>query len=219
MHPGVDTARFVPARPNSQVRERLGWSGRRVILTVGALQKRKGQDLLIRAMPTIRARCPDVLYSIAGAGLERSYLDKLVAESHVEDLVQFRGAPNEDELVECYQQCDLFVLANRRVGWDVEGFGIVLLEAQACGKPVVAGRSGGTPDTLSIDLTGHLVDGESVSEVADVVIGLLSDPVVARTMGERARQWVVQNFDWTGVARLAEAAFRVRTSTGSGASE
>ena len=124
------------------MRARLEWTGRRVVLTVGALQKRKGQDMMIRALPAIRQRCPDVLYAIVGEGWERPYLESLVAELSVADLVQFRATPADDELIECYQQCDLFALPNRQVGWDFEGFGIVLLEAQACGKPVVTGQSG-----------------------------------------------------------------------------
>jgi phosphatidyl-myo-inositol dimannoside synthase len=124
MHPGVDTSKFTPAPASAAVRQRLGWTGRRVILTVGALQKRKGQDMLIRALPAIRARCPDVLYAIAGEGWERPYLEQLVAEHGVGDVVQFRGVPADAELVECYQQCDLFALPNRQVGWDFEGFGM-----------------------------------------------------------------------------------------------
>ena len=144
MHPGVDTTHFTPGAAAWRPAATWGWGSRRVILTVGALQKRKGQqaDTPIRALPAIRQRCPDVLYSIAGEGWERPLLENLVAGCGVADLVQFRGMPGDAELVACYQQCDLFALPNRQVGWDFEGFGIVLLEAQACGKPVIAGRSG-----------------------------------------------------------------------------
>jgi phosphatidylinositol alpha-1,6-mannosyltransferase len=131
MHPGVDTTHFVPAARTMEARGYLGWGSRHVILTVGALQKRKGQDMLIRALPAIRQRCPNVLYAIAGEGWERPMLEHLIAESDVADLVQFRGMPADAELVACYQQCDLFALPNRQVGWDFEGFGIVLLEAQS----------------------------------------------------------------------------------------
>ena len=160
MHPGVDTGRFAPAPPADDVRLRLGWAGRRVVLTVGALQKRKGQDMLIRALPRIREACPNVLYAMVGEGWEQEYLERLVDEQGVRDLVQFRGAPNDSELVECYQQCDVFALPGRQVGWDVEGFGIVLLEAQACGKPALAGVSGGASETLIAGVTGELVDGD-----------------------------------------------------------
>jgi phosphatidylinositol alpha-1,6-mannosyltransferase len=207
LHPGVDTTRFVPAEPRADLRARLGWSGRRVILTVGALQKRKGQDMLIRALPAIRAKCPDVLYCIVGEGWERPYLDELVAAHGVADAVQFRPIPEDDELVACYQQCDLFALPNRQVGWDFEGFGIVLLEAQASGKPVVAGRSGGTAETLDPDVTGRLVDCESPEQLASAVAALLDDPGRRAVMGARAREWVVSRFDRSVLSDQARRLF------------
>jgi phosphatidylinositol alpha-1,6-mannosyltransferase len=207
LHPGVDTTRFVPAESRPDVRARLGWAGRRVILTAGALQKRKGQDMLIRALPAIRARCPDVLYCIVGEGWERAYLDQLVAEHGVANAVQFRPTPDDEELVECYQQCDLFALPNRQVGWDFEGFGIVLLEAQASGKPVIAGASGGTVETFTADVTGRLVNCESPDQLATAVCALLDDPKQRSKMGENARQWVVSRFDWSVLSAEAGRLF------------
>jgi phosphatidylinositol alpha-1,6-mannosyltransferase len=208
IHPGVDTATFVPAAPNATVRGRLGWTDRRVILTVGALQKRKGQDMLIRALPAIRARVANVLYAIAGEGWERAYLESLAREHGVHDIVQFRGALPFAELVECYQQCDVFALPNRQVGWDFEGFGIVLLEAQACGKAVVAGRSGGTAETMQAGVTGELVDCEAPEALAETVARLLNAPERLAAMGMQARNWAVEHFDWTLLAREAERRLR-----------
>jgi phosphatidylinositol alpha-1,6-mannosyltransferase len=170
------------------------------VLTVGALQKRKGQDMFIRALPAIRQRCPTVLYSMIGEGWEREYLDGLVREFDVADAVQFRGAADDAELVQCYQQCDLFALPNRRVGWDFEGFGIALIEAQACGKPVIAGLSGGTAETMKHAETGTLVACETPQALAEVVSAFLADPARRAAMGERARHWAVSNFDWNVVA-------------------
>jgi phosphatidylinositol alpha-1,6-mannosyltransferase len=208
IHPGVDATTFVPASQDANVRRRLGWTDRRVILTVGALQKRKGQDMLIRALPAIRELVPNVLYAIAGEGWERAYLEALAREHGVDDIVQFRGAPPFAELVECYQQCDLFALPNRQVGWDFEGFGIVLLEAQACGKAVVAGRSGGTAETMQPGVTGELVDCEAPDALARTVVTLLNAPDRLAAMGVRAREWTVARFDWTVLAREAEARLR-----------
>ena len=205
MHPGVDTVRFAPAPPAGAVRSRLGWSNRRVILTVGALQKRKGQDMLIRALPRIREACPNVLYSMVGEGWEREYLEALVHEQGVRDLVQFRGVPNDTELVECYQQCDLFALPSRQVGWDVEGFGIVLLEAQACGKPVIAGASGGTVDALQPGSTGELVNCDGPGELAEAVVNLLCDVPRLASMADSAREFAVTRFDWPVLAAQAAA--------------
>jgi phosphatidylinositol alpha-1,6-mannosyltransferase len=204
IHPGVDTTRFTPAPSSAATRARLGWTDRRVVLTVGALQKRKGQDMLIRALPAIRARVTNVLYAIAGEGWERAYLENLAREHGVDDVVQFRGAPAFAELVECYQQCDLFALPNRQVGWDFEGFGIVLLEAQACGRPVIAGRSGGTAETMELGATGELVDCQTPDALAEAVIRLLETPDRLAAMGKRAREWTVARFDWAVLAREAE---------------
>lgn len=207
MHPGVDTAKFVPAATDAGVRRRLGWTGRRVILTVGALQKRKGQDMMIRALTAIRSRCPDVLYAIAGEGWERSYLESLAQSCGVSDAVQFRGAPAETELIESYQQCDVFALPNRQVGWDFEGFGIVLLEAQACGRPVITGRSGGTAETMQPGRTGEVVSCETPEELAAVTANLLDDPTRRSALGTNARQWVCDHFDWDVLSRNSRALF------------
>lgn len=206
MHPGVDTRTFAPAVADPEVRRRLGWDERRVVLTVGTLQKRKGQDMMIRALPMIRARCPDVLYSLIGNGRERDYLEALVDEYGVRDLVQFRGAPADGELVECYQQCDLFALPNRQVGWDLEGFGIVLIEAQACGKPVIAGASGGAPETVRPGITGEVLSGDSPETLGHMVAALLDDPRRRLTMGAEARRWA-ERFDWNVLCRQAQVIF------------
>ncbi len=209
MHPGVDTARFVPGTPDSAARARLGWAGRRVILTVGTLQKRKGQDTMIRALPQIREGCPDVLYAIAGDGPDRGYLEALVAELGVGAAVRFVGAPREDELVTLYQQCDLFALPNRRIGWDLEGFGIVVLEAQACGKPVVVGRSGGTPETVQPHITGEVVSCETPEPLVEPITRLLTSPDQAERMGRAGRQWAIDHFDWNVLAANARRHFHL----------
>jgi len=207
MHPGVDTTRFVPSSADTGARQRLGWLDRTVILTVGALQKRKGQDMMIRALPALRARVPDVLYSIVGEGWERAYLERLADELGVRDRVQFRGVPTDAELVTCYQQCDLFALPNRQVGWDIEGFGIVLLEAQSCGKPVITGLSGGTSEAIGPDETGVVVPCETVEPLVNAVCDMLEHPDRAVQMGARGRDRAVTQFDWRVLSRQAQALF------------
>jgi phosphatidylinositol alpha-1,6-mannosyltransferase len=207
MHPGVDTSRFIPSPPDVEVRQRLDWLDRRVILTVGALQKRKGQDMMIRALPAIRARVPDVLYSIVGEGWERPYLDALAADLDVSESVQFRGVPGDAELVACYQQCDVFALPNRQVGWDLEGFGMVLLEAQACGKPVITGDSGGTSEAMTHGETGVVVSCETVEPIVDAVCGILETPERGAQMGRRGRDRAVTQFDWQVLGHQADALF------------
>jgi phosphatidylinositol alpha-1,6-mannosyltransferase len=115
--------------------------------------------------------------------------------------------PADEELVTCYQQCDLFALPNRQVGWDIEGFGIVLLEAQACGKPVVTGSSGGTSEAIGPDETGVVVPCETVEPLVDAVCELLEHPDRAARMGARGRDRAVTQFDWRVLSRQAQALF------------
>lgn len=207
IQPGVDARKFVPAPPDEQFRTQMGWTDRRVILTVGRLQKRKGHDTVIRALPAVRAQVPDVRYAIIGTGEEDASLRALAAGCGVADAVQFLGGVSDDVMTKCYQQCDLFVLANRTVGADIEGFGMVLLEAQACGKAVVAGDSGGTGETMSVPDTGRIVNCDGPEKVVGVLTELLNDPAELAAMGVRGRAWVEGRFDWPMVAAHAAAVF------------
>jgi phosphatidylinositol alpha-1,6-mannosyltransferase len=204
LYPGVDTRRFVLGDGGPGARRQLGWQHRSVVLTVGRLQKRKGHDQMIRALPRIREAVPDVLYAVLGDGEERAALHDLVAREKLGDHVQFLGEVDDEQLVQCYQSCDVFVLPNRQVGNDIEGFGMVLLEAQACGKPVVAGASGGTAETMRIPETGRVVPCDGPEQLAAAVTELLTDPEQRRRMGAAARQWVAENFDWEALTRQAE---------------
>jgi len=206
VHPGVDTSYFHPAPRDSIVRERLGWRDRTVILTVGRLQRRKGQDMLIRALPSIRDEVPNVLYAIDGSGEERRSLAELVEDLDVKPQVQFVDDASDRVLLDCYQQCDLFALPNREVNGDIEGFGMVLIEAQACGKPVIAGRSGGTAETLIPGVTGELVHCGEPALIADALLSLLRDSARLEAMGAAARRWVVEHFDWSVAAIRARQA-------------
>jgi phosphatidylinositol alpha-1,6-mannosyltransferase len=203
LSPGVDTRVFVPAPPDPDVRRRLGWGARRVVLTVGAMQARKGQDMMLRALPRLLTLFPDLLYVQVGEGWERPRLEQLVDELGLTDAVQFRGARDDQDLVRCYQQCDLFALPNRQVGWDFEGFGIVLLEAQASGKPVLAGASGGTSEAMQVPDTGVILDCTTPGSLAEGVARLLADRPRLAQMGARARAWAVERFDWS--VMVAEA--------------
>jgi phosphatidylinositol alpha-1,6-mannosyltransferase len=207
LHPGVDTSRFQPAPPSQDVRTRLGWGDRPVVLTVGRLQARKGHDCLIRSLQAVKQRVPNVLYAIVGDGEQRAELDALVTSEGLADHVVFHGELRDEDLIDCYQQCDLFALPNRQVGKDFEGFGMVLLEAQACGRPVIAGTSGGTAETMSIPATGRLVCCDAPQPLADALIDLLRDSERLNQMGQAARRWVVENFDWDSLSLRAMEIF------------
>jgi phosphatidylinositol alpha-1,6-mannosyltransferase len=189
------------------VRARLGWGERRVVLTVGRLQKSKGQDMLVRALPALRRAVPDVLYAVLGDGEERAALEQLVDREGVRQSVQFLGEADDATLVRCYQQCDLFALPNRQVGVDIEGFGMVLLEAQACGRPVLAGASGGTAETMRVPQTGRVVPCDGPEELARTLTELLRQPDLLERMGAAGRAWVVERFDWAALTRQAERLF------------
>jgi phosphatidylinositol alpha-1,6-mannosyltransferase len=212
VNPGVDTEQFVPAPRDPAVREQLGWGDRRVILTVGRLQKRKGHDTMIRALQMIREQIPDALYAIVGDGEERQSLESLVRELGLSDHVRFMGEIVDRALIQCYQQCDLFVLPNRQVGQDIEGFGMVLVEAQACGKPVIAGASGGTAETMKIPDTGQVVDCTKPDELSAAIVQRLADRQQMDRMGECARNWAVSSFDWWSIANQASQLFEARSA-------
>ncbi len=207
LHPGVDCGYFQPAAPDSEVRKRLGWNERRVVLTVGRLQRRKGQDTMIEVVARLRARFPDLLYAIIGDGADRAYLADLVARLGVGDCVQFMGEIQDAELLHCYQQCDVFALANRTIGKDVEGFGMVLLEAQACGRPVLAGTSGGTAETLRPNESGTVVSCDRADEPAAALAELLTDRDRLDRMGRAGRAWVAGKFDWPILAAETQQVF------------
>jgi phosphatidylinositol alpha-1,6-mannosyltransferase len=168
--------------------------------------------MLIRALPAVRERIGDVLYAVVGDGEEQPTLRRLVEEHGLRDHVRFLGEVADEQLVRCYQQCDLFVLPNRQEGSDIEGFGMVLLEAQACGRPVVAGDSGGTAETMRVGETGWVVACGGPDELGRLLPELLARPDERARMGEAGRRWVVERFDWEALARRAQDIFESRTS-------
>jgi len=203
LHPGVDVQEFTPTTDSGALRRKLGWQGRRVLLTVGRLQARKGHDHLIRALPAIREQIPEVHYAIAGEGEERPRLESLVNRLDLQRHVQWLGELTDQELVESYQACDLFVLPNREIDGDIEGFGMVLLEAQSCGKPVIAGDSGGTAETMHIPHTGKVIDCTNPDTIAAETASWLRDEPLLIEKGRAARSWVTDRFAWPTLSRRA----------------
>lgn len=207
MHPGIDTTRFSPAKCRSDLRDSLGWCGRKVILTVSRLEQRKGHSRLIESLPAVLESEPSTLYVIVGDGGERSRLEGKVERLGLQDAVQFRGECDDDEALNCYRGCDLFCLPNRTVGSSIEGFGIVLLEAQACGSPVIAGDSGGTRETMLVGTTGLIVDCTTTEPLTKALIDLLGDDALRMQMGQAARQYMRDQFDWDARSRMARSVF------------
>lgn len=204
LHPGCDVQAFQPREPRSELRERLLGTGQRgpVVLSVGNLVARKGQDMVIRALPGMRERAGDVRYLIVGDGPYRGELERLATVLGVREHVTFAGRVPNSELPDIYTLCDVFALPSReRLGsCDVEGFGIVLLEAGACGKPTIAGRSGGIADAVVDGETGFLVEPRDPACIADAIGRLIAHPQLASRFGEQGRARVVRDFSWDAVA-------------------
>ncbi|MFF5312502.1 glycosyltransferase family 4 protein [Streptomyces massasporeus] len=196
--PGVDEKTFHPGSGGDEVRARLGLTDRPVVVCVSRLVRRKGQDTLIRALPRILAAEPDTVLLIVGGGPYEKDLRRLAHERGVASAVRFTGAVPWSELPAHYGAGDVFAMPcrTRRGGLDVEGLGIVYLEASATGLPVVAGDSGGAPDAVLDGETGWVVKGGSPEEAADRITVLLGDAELRRRMGERGREWVEEKWRW-----------------------
>ncbi|KIF70256.1 GDP-mannose-dependent alpha-(1-6)-phosphatidylinositol monomannoside mannosyltransferase [Streptomyces sp. AcH 505] len=195
--PGVDEKTFHPGSGGAAVREQLGLTSRPVVVCVSRLVPRKGQDTLIRAMPTILASVPDAVLLIVGGGPYEKSLRSLARTTGVAESVRFTGPVPWPSLPAHYGAGDVFAMPcrTRRGGLDVEGLGIVYLEASATGLPVVAGDSGGAPDAVLDGETGWVVRG-GAPETAERVVTLLGDAELRRRMGERGRRWVEERWRW-----------------------
>jgi phosphatidyl-myo-inositol dimannoside synthase len=148
-----------------------------------------------------------VLYAIVGDGEERGRLEQLTAELALQNYVKFHGEVQDDDLVSLYQQCDVFAMPNRDVDGDFEGFGIVFLEAQACGKPAVVGDSGGASEAVNAPHSGRIIRQGTLSGLAETLIELLCDDELRRCMGQAGREWVEANFSWDILVKEAAKLF------------
>ncbi|THA26819.1 glycosyltransferase family 1 protein [Streptomyces sp. RKND-216] len=196
--PGVDEKTFHPDSGGDAVRERLGLAGRPVVVCVSRLVPRKGQDTLIAAMPRVLAAQPDAVLLVVGGGPYRADLEQQAARLGVRASVHFTGAVPWEDLPAHFGAGDVFAMPcrTRRGGLDVEGLGIVYLEASATGLPVVAGDSGGAPDAVRDGETGWVVRGGSPDETADRLVTLLADPALRTRMGTAGRAWVESHWRW-----------------------
>jgi phosphatidyl-myo-inositol dimannoside synthase len=197
LYPGADVDAFHPDLPFEDIREAHGLAGRPLVVCVSRLVPRKGQDVLIRAMGQVRDRVPDAALLIVGGGPYRKALEALAADSSP-GAVAFAGEVPERDLPRYYRAGDVFAMPcrTRRAGLEVEGWGNVFIEAAACGRPVIAGDSGGAREALVDGVTGLLVDGANLRAVADAVASLLEDPERARGMGAAGRARVERHYAW-----------------------
>jgi len=198
---GVDADTYHPAVDGSQVRERHGLGSSPVCVCISRLVPRKGQDRLIQAWPQVVARIPEARLLLVGGGPYERRLRRLAAASPVANRIHLAGEVAWEELPAHYAAGDVFAMPcrTRWLGLDLEALGVVFLEASAAGLPVVAGRSGGAPETVVEGLTGTAVDGRRPGPVAGAVAGLLADPARARAMGAAGRRRVEDEFSWPAV--------------------
>jgi phosphatidylinositol alpha-1,6-mannosyltransferase len=202
LYPGADIHAFHPDLPFEDLRERHGLEGRPSVVCVSRLVPRKGQDVLIRAMPEIRRKVPDAALLIVGEGPYRTRLRALAARAPAGSVV-FAGQVSERDLPRYYRAGDVFAMPcrTRAGGLEVEGWGNVFIEAAACGRPVVVGDSGGARESLVPGETGLLVDGSDVGAVAEAVGSLLAHPGRAQAMGRAGRERVERAFTWERAGR------------------
>jgi phosphatidyl-myo-inositol dimannoside synthase len=204
----VDPMTFRPGAGGLQIRRDLGIpADRPVVVCVSRMVPRKGQDLLTKAWPAVRSQSGcDPLLMLVGDGPYRSTLDRLVRQAGVTDSVLFTGPVSWAELPAYYDAANVFAMPcrTRRVGLDVEGLGIVYLEASATGLPVIGGDSGGAPDAILDGETGYVIPGRSEQTLTDKLVQLLADPAGAAAMGDKGQAWVDREWTWNLVAERLE---------------
>jgi phosphatidylinositol alpha-1,6-mannosyltransferase len=204
VHPGTDAVRFRrDEQGRTRWRERLGLQDRQVLLTVGRLEPRKGIDVVLRSLPALTERFPDVTYVVAGSGADAGRLSQVARDAGVSDRVCFVGEFDDAELPALYSAADVFVLPAReeRERNQIEGFGIVYCEAAAAALPVVAGASGGVADAVRAGETALLVPPTDVDAVTAALDTLLRDADLRARMGEAGRRSVEEYFNWPRAAR------------------
>ena len=195
--PGIDTEHFRPLDVR-ELREKYGIADRATIVSVGRLVHRKGQDRLVEAMPLVLKEIPEAHLVFIGEGPHRKKLDELVKKLKLENHVTFIGRIQYSDLPRHISLGDIFAMPSRSrlFGLEVEGLGIVYLEASACGLPVVGGNSGGAPDAVKEGITGFVVDGNDLPEIADRIITLLKDDELRNQMGNAGRSWAMEEWQW-----------------------
>ena len=201
INPGVDVERFRPGLPCDDLKQQIGLSaGEKLILSVGRLSRRKGFDMVVRSMPQLVSQGISVRYALIGIGEDHDYLTNLARELSVSDRVHLLGHVSQDDLPRWYNACDVFAMPNREIEGDTEGFGMVFIEAAACGKPALAGNAGGAGSAVVQGETGVLVDGREDGQVAESLRRILAENVLAQRLGQQGFLRIQERFSWEKVA-------------------
>lgn len=194
--PGIDIEHFSPKGVSEQLLAKHKLTGKRVIISVGRLVHRKGQDQLIKALPEVLKKFPETVLLLVGDGPIRKMLENSATQLGVRNNVVFVGRVSYQLLPEYLNLAEIFAMPvrSRFFGLEVEGLGIVYLEASACGLPVIAGDSGGAADAVVKNITGLIVGGVKSDEISEAICKLLAEPVLAKQMGQSGRDWVSENW-------------------------
>lgn len=202
IYPGVDVARFRRGLPYDDLKANIGLApGQKLILSVGRLSRRKGFDMVISNLPELIRQGLDVHYALIGIGEDWSYLSDLARELGVSERVHMLGHVSPEDLPRWYNACDVFVMPNREINGDTEGFGMVFIEAAACGRSAIAGSAGGTGAAVREGETGFRVDGTNAREIIGRLQQMLMNPALAQELGENAHHRAVAEFSWEKVAQ------------------
>jgi len=201
--PGTSPEKYYPQEAPDWFKEKIGLKDKKILLSVSRLIERKGHDAVIKSLPSLLSKFPDLVYLIVGKGPMRGHLEQLANGLGLNSQVRFLGHVTEEELLHLYNSCDIFVMPSREIEekGDVEGFGIVYLEANACGKPVIGGRSGGCGEAIIDGETGILVDPLDVEGISQAIDKFLSDKKLAKRLGENGRQRVLKELNWNNYVK------------------
>ena len=201
INPGVELYAFDDAIAAGQAyRQKRGWNEKVIVLTLARMDPRKNQSMVLRAVAAMKDRHPNLVYVVAGGGQLREQLQKEANDLGVADIVEFPGEVDGATKLALYGCCDVFAMPAIQVGTDVEGFGMVFIEAGACGKPCIAGASGGQAEAVTDGESGFVVDGKNLDAVAGALDRLLADAALRERMGKAGRKRA-ESLDWQAVVQ------------------
>jgi phosphatidylinositol alpha-1,6-mannosyltransferase len=200
VNPGIEPASMLPRNEQriAELKKQYELDGKFVILTLARLVKRKGVDQVILALSRLHEKWPDLAYVVAGAGPDEEYLKNYAqaAGNYFAEHIRFIGAPSDDDKWQWFHLCDCFAMPARNDDGDYEGFGIVYLEANLCGKPVIAGQSGGVGDAVVDGENGFLVGPTDTAAISQALMTLMDNPEVGKKLGEQGRARAAAKFLW-----------------------
>ena len=188
----------------SNIIEEYGLQGKKILMTASRLVAKKNHENVLKSLPLVIKVIPDIIYIIIGKGKEEEKLIRLTKDMGLGKYVKFVGFVEPKDMPMYYDICDIFIMPSKTVDFDYESFGIVYIEANACGKPVIGGKSGGVEDAVIDGVTGLLVDPENIEEIAQTIIRLLTDREYARKLGENGRRRVENELNWKTTGKKIE---------------